>query len=213
MTGTELAKVIWDYMRLGQTVEKSDVIIGLGCHDTLVAERAADLFLEGLAPLIVFSGGVGRLTKGTFTKSEAETFADIALQKGVPEQAILLEDKATNTGENMTFSARLLAKHSISPARIILVHKPYMERRTLATFEALWPKPQPRCRVTSLQESFAEYCMRFSQARIITIMVGDLQRIRDYPKRGFTTEQYIPPEVWGAYEQLVARGYTAQLLQ
>jgi hypothetical protein len=38
-----------------------------------VAEHGADVFLRGLAPVILFSGHVGRLTAGRFIKSEAET--------------------------------------------------------------------------------------------------------------------------------------------
>jgi hypothetical protein len=105
----ELAKILWNYNKLsGKITKNSDCIIVLGSHDTRVAERASQLFLDGYAPLILFSGGFGRLTDKNWTKSEAETFADVALKMGVPRDKIIIENKSTNTGENIEYSIKLL---------------------------------------------------------------------------------------------------------
>ena len=69
------ARVVWDYHHVHQVLRKADCIIVLGSHDTRVAERAAELFLEGWAPLLVCSGHLGSLTSGTWMRSEAEVFA------------------------------------------------------------------------------------------------------------------------------------------
>src|SRR6476660_4570846 len=100
----DLAKKLWDYHHVNNQLEKADCILVLGSHDTRVAERAAELYLQGYAPLVVMSGGLGRLTKESFTQSEASLFAEIAIKLGVPKDKILLEDKSTNTGENVIFS-------------------------------------------------------------------------------------------------------------
>jgi hypothetical protein len=55
-----LAQTVWDYHVLNHSLMKSDVIIVLCSHDPRVAERGAELFIEGLAPAIVFSGSVVR---------------------------------------------------------------------------------------------------------------------------------------------------------
>jgi hypothetical protein len=52
-----------------------------------------------------------------------------------------------------------------------------------------------------------------SEADIISIMVGDLQRIRIYPALGFQIPQEIPDDVWEAYERLVAAGYDSRLVR
>jgi len=52
----ELAKILWDYNQLNSPLEKSDCIMALGSHDIRVAERAAELWQEGYAPVILFSG-------------------------------------------------------------------------------------------------------------------------------------------------------------
>jgi len=207
----ELAQKIWDYHHLNHKLEKSDLILALGSNDLRVAEHAAELHLQGWAPLLMFSGNVGALTRGKFAKSEAETFAEIAIQKGVPHEAILIEPESTNTGENITFSRRVLAEHGLDPETIILVQKPYMERRAYATFMKNWPGKQ--LIVTSPPSDWASYpTAELPKDLVINIMVGDLQRIRDYPAKGFQIEQEIPAEAWQAYEQLITLGYDKHLI-
>src|SRR5215212_365286 len=102
-----LAKTLWDYHHMNHELVKSDVILALGSHDLRVAERAAEVYLEGWAPLLVCSGGLGNLTSGIWTESEADQFATIAVKMGVPESAVLIENTSTNTGENIIFTDRL----------------------------------------------------------------------------------------------------------
>jgi uncharacterized SAM-binding protein YcdF (DUF218 family) len=205
-----LARTLWDYMLLRHELVPSDLILVLGSNDVRVAEHAAGLFLRGLAPLMVCSGNVGRLTAGRLVKSEAETFADAAVTKGVPREAILLETRATNSGENLAFTRALLEARGIHPRRIILVQKPYMERRAYATFLRQWPGP--RARVTSPPIPFDDYCTPdLPRDLVINILVGDVQRMKVYAERGFQIPQPMPDHVWAAWNELVGRGYTAQL--
>ena len=86
-----------------------------------------------------------------------------------------------------------------------------MERRSLATFEKNWPGKQ--FVVTSPQISFEDYPTgEISLEKVINIMVGDLQRIKIYPAKGFQTHQIIPDDVWQAYERLVELGFDKQLM-
>ena len=211
-----LAEKIWDYHLLKHQVAKADAILVLCSHDERVAERGAQLFLEGWAPLIIFSGGHGAITRSLWSEPEAERFARIAISLGVPRENILIEAHSTNTGENIAFTRRLLADKGLNPHSFIIVQKPYMERRSYATFRKLWPEKE--LIVTSPQVSFqnylAEYANRsLSEADVVSIMVGDLQRIKLYPARGFQIEQEIPDEVWEAFEVLVRAGYGKYLIQ
>ena len=211
-----LVDKLWRYHQLNQPLSKSDVIVVLCSHDTVVAERGAELFLGGWAPLLVFSGGLGVITRHLWQDPEAERFARIATQMGVPDDRILIETRSTNTGENVQFTRQLLAERGIDPESLILVQKPYMERRTFATFNKVWPGK--RIAVTSPRFSMDDYLHRYSNAAltaddVISIMVGDLQRIREYPARGFQIPQEIPGDVWDAYEQLVRAGYDRHLMK
>jgi uncharacterized SAM-binding protein YcdF (DUF218 family) len=211
----ELAGRLWDYHRLNHQLSHADAIMVLCSYDLTVAERGAQLFLEGWAPLLIFSGGLGAITKHLWTVPEADQFAAIAVAKGIPRENILIENTSTNTGENVRFTRQLLAERHIDPAKLILVQKPYMERRAYATFMKVWPGKE--LVVTSAPVSFDEYLARYSNDAlsaddVIAIMVGDLQRIRIYPEKGFQIAQEIPPEVWAAYEELVAAGYDTHLI-
>jgi hypothetical protein len=210
-----LARRIWDYMHLHHTLAPSDVILTLGSNDLRVAEHAAQCYLNGLAPLLVFSGNVGALTRGVFTQPEAELFAETARQMGVPSSAILCESESTNTGDNIRFSYRLLSQHGLTPQRIILVQKPYMERRAYATFMRQWPAdPKPEVLVTSPPLAFETYAdSLMPRDQFINVMVGDLQRIHAYPQLGFQIEQEIPAAVWQAYERLVVLGFDKRLIE
>ncbi|KKP30750.1 MAG: hypothetical protein UR20_C0053G0006 [Candidatus Woesebacteria bacterium GW2011_GWE2_31_6] len=193
-TTDELAKILWDYNNLHQVVKKADVIIALGSHDTRVAERGAELYLQKFAPKILFSGGFGRLTDGNWTKSEAEIFSDIAFKMGVPKKDVVIENKSTNTEENLRFSMDLLKRKNIFPSSVILVHKPYMERRQFATWEKLFPKI--KAYITSPYISYEDY----SSEKL-------------YPKRGFMIFQEIPEIVSEAFDELVNRGFIEQLVK
>ncbi len=206
-----LAQTVWDYHVLNHSLKKSDVIMVLCSHDPRVAERGAELFIEGLAPVIVFSGGVGDLTQGMYGKPEADYFAHVAISLGVPREKILIENKSTNTGENIRFTRDLLTLMNISPQSFILVQKPFMERRAYATFKKVWPGKEV-C-VTSPQIKFINYPTQdFPRDRIIEIMVGDLQRIREYSAKGFQIDQDIPDNVWRSFKELVRLGYDGHLI-
>jgi len=207
-----LAKKLWDYHLLNNKMEKADCILALGSHDLRVPERAAELYLDGFAPLLIMSGGLGNFTQEIWTEKEADKFAAIAIEKGVPREAILIENNSTNTGENILFTQQLLKEKSLDPHSFIVVQKPYMERRSYATFKKHWP--DKKLLVTSPQISFEEYPNEeIPLERVIHIMVGDLQRIKMYPEKGFQVYQEIPPDVWEAFEQLVVLGFDKHLMK
>ncbi len=210
-----LAEKIWHYHLMNHQLFQADVILVLCSHDTRVAERGAELFHERWAPLLIFSGGLGTITKDIWNEPEADQFAKVAIGLGVPKDKILIENRSSNTGQNILFTRQLLAEKEIDPQKFILVQKPYMERRSFAAFKKLWPEKEVV--VTSPRVSFDEYLDHYaskelSRDEVISIMVGDLQRIKLYPEKGFQIYQEIPHDVWGAYEELVEAGYNQRLI-
>jgi hypothetical protein len=211
-----LVEKIWRYHHLDHQLVHADAILVLCSHDTVVAARGAELFLGGWAPLLIFSGGLGGITRRIWREPEADQFARIAVAMGVPPERMLIENQSTNTGENVRFTRRLLAERHLDPRSFIVVQKPYMERRSYATFRKVWPE-KALC-VTSPQLSLDDYLGRrshdsLSSDDVIGIMVGDLQRIRVYGDRGFQIHQDIPDDVWRAYEELVEAGYDKYLVK
>lgn len=210
-----LVETLWSYHRMNQPLSKADAIVVLCSHDLRVAETGAQLFAGGWAPMLLFSGGLGTITRRIWQEPEADQFASLAVALGVPPDRILVENQSTNTGENVRFTRRLLASRGMDPRTLIVVQKPYMERRAYATFKKVWPDPE--IVVTSPQVSLEEYLAGYANTAlsaddVISIMVGDLQRIRVYPARGFQIPQEIPEDVWAAFEELVRAGYDSRLI-
>ncbi len=211
----KLAKIIWDYHSLKQQLEKADCILVLCSNDIRVAEKAANLFLKGWAPLLLITGGISHqddLLAEPWDIPPANKFAEIAIERGVPAEKILIENKSTNTGENILFTKRLLKQHGLDPRKYLVVQKSYMERRALAALKKQWPENE--FTITSPDTSFEEYPDdAISKDVLINLMVGDLQRIKVYPDKGFQIYQEIPENVWDAYEKLVGAGYTQHLIK
>jgi uncharacterized SAM-binding protein YcdF (DUF218 family) len=211
LSTAELARTLWNYHRLVGIPAPAGAIVGLGSYDLRVAHRAAGLFQQKLAPVLVFTGAAGNWTRGRWPKSEAEVFADEAIAMGVPPGSILHETKATNLGENLRFAKALLEERAHSGRRFIVVTKPQTLRRVVASAAVFWPEAEvlPLCPEHSFEEQpTAEH----SRDDLIHEMVGDVQRMIEYPRLGYQAPQETPAEVLAAYEELKARGYTRHLL-
>ncbi|MFI9393338.1 YdcF family protein [Streptomyces bauhiniae] len=202
---------IWDYHQMRHRPRPVDVAIGLGSHDLGVATHAAELYRAGLFPTLVFTGGNSPTTVGVFPRGEAVHFREHALGLGVPAEAILLEPNAANTGQNITLSQEVLAAAGLTPATVMLVCKPYMERRSYATARKLWPDVEFLCASEPLE--FDDYLKSIGDEKLVLdMLVGDLQRIIEYPKLGFAIDQELPVDVRDAYTSLVQDGFTSRLI-
>lgn len=205
------AETLWEYHRLRHPLRRCSAAVALGCHDLSVATHAAELYHRGLFPVVVFTGGNSRETLHTFPRGEGVAYRERALELGVPDEAILVEPHATNTGENIALSRKVLAAAGIKVTSLVLVSMPYMERRAYATTRKLWPEVEPIC--SSVPLSLAEYVKsRQHGTELIDMIVGDLQRVIEYPGLGFAIAQEVPPIVYDAYRRLVAAGFCSRML-
>ena len=128
-------------LRMSAPPQPADAVVvfagGVGESGTAgvgVAERvsrAVDLYRGGFASAIVFSSGY------VFTLREAEMMKAIAVSHGVPADAILLEEGARNTYENVANTNQILNDRGWR--RILLVSSPYHMRRATMTWQKLAP--------------------------------------------------------------------------
>ena len=209
-----LLQVIWDYLCLNQKLENADCIVGFGNFNTDIARRTAELYHEGYAPKVLFTGGLGRNTEGLLPEPEAIRFARVAMDCGVPEEDILIEDKSANTKENIEFTRSLLRQRGIPSDHILGVHQPFMERRITAAMGVYWP--EVKFSVTSPRVTIPEYLARakdqgISENASVSVIVGDFQRMDLYAKLGYQLPQHIPDRAWEAFHELVKLGYDKQL--
>nr|WP_222109246.1 YdcF family protein [Streptomyces cupreus] len=196
---------------MGHEPRPCSVAIGLGSHDLGVADTTADLYHQGMAPLIVFTGATSRTTRERMPRGEAEHYRDRAMELGVPKHVILVEPNARNTGENIRFSRALLEERHVPVTSALLVSKPYEERRAYATACKMWPGVEWVCASTPM--TFPDYVDSIGDARLVVdMLVGAQQRLMVYPRQGFMIEQEIPDGIKAAYERLCDHGFTSRLV-
>lgn len=210
----EPLQVIWDFLCLNEKPRKADVIVGFGNFNEDIPRRAAELYLQGYAPKILFTGGLGRNTLGLLPESEAARFTRIAMGCGVPECDIIKEDQSTNTAENILFTRKLLEEGCIPHGHILGVHQPFMERRIASAMGVYWPEQS--FSVTSPQVTIPQYleaarAQGISENASISVIAGDFQRMKLYADKGWQLPQQIPESAWAAFYRLVELGYDKQL--
>lgn len=208
-------RILWDFLAYEDTLSKSDVIIGFGSNDISIAERASKLFKDGMAPYLLFSGGLGKGTEGVWNRTEAETFRDIAINCGIEKEKILIENKSSNTGENIRFSKELLEKKGICARTAIIVHQPNMGRRIFAAIKKQWPEIEPLIAPTNC--TLEQYIDKLKSVGVdeedlFSNIVGDFQRIDVFAQMGYQIPQCIPEETITAYKELCNLGYTKYIV-
>ncbi|MGN9912667.1 YdcF family protein [Phytohabitans sp. LJ34] len=204
-------ETLWDYHDMHHELRPCDVGIGLGSHDLGVAVVAVDLFHQAMFPRIVFTGANAPTTIDRFPRGEAVHYREYAIENGVPPESVLIETRATNTAENIRFAREVLAEHKIKTRSVIIMSRPYQQRRAFATCKKLWPELDVLCASRPL--SLDDYVVSIGDVnRVINMLVGDTQRIEVYAERGFAIAQHMPDEVRAAYRRLVNAGFTSRLV-
>lgn len=209
MKDIDQIQVLWNYMKMNHKIRNADCIIGLGTVDVNVANIASELYLKGYANKLIFSGGLGKITSKLWNETEAEKFAKIAIQRGVPSNNIYLEKESTNTGDNFRFSKKLIENLKLDIKSCIIVCKPYDEKRAYATFKKIMPEYDGI--VYSENISCEEYYQKYGN-EWVHVLVGDIQRMKIFYEKGWQIKMDIPQNVWKAYETLVRKGYNKFVL-
>jgi uncharacterized SAM-binding protein YcdF (DUF218 family) len=207
----EAVETLWRYHDLRHELRPCDVGIGLGSHDPGVAVVATELFHRRMFDWLVFTGANAPLSVRAFPRGEAVHYREYAVAHGVPADRILVETKATNTQQNLMFTRDLLGEKGIKVGSVLLMSQPSQQRRAYATCRKVWPEVEVICASRPL--SLDDYIASIGDATlVIDQLVGDTQRIVEYPRRGFAIPQEVPDEVRHAYDRLVAAGYTSRLV-
>lgn len=210
-------ETLWKYMVLDEPARSADVLLVLGSIDERVAKYATELTNLYDYSCVVFSGGIahaGDMLHTTWSESEAEHFYTVFCKMGGKSRRVLLETQSENTGQNATLSCELLQHENVPMKTMQVVTKPYMLRRARATFEAQWPVEGTEFFMSGPNPTLHEYLGRDQPFdALVNIMVGDFQRIVEYPKRGLQTAQDIPKDVMHAWVRLVSAGYDKHFIQ
>ncbi|WP_344403629.1 YdcF family protein [Dactylosporangium fulvum] len=204
-------ETLWEYHNMHHEPRPCDVGIGLGSHDLGVAIIATDLYHRGMYPLLVFTGANAPTTVKRFPRGEAVHYAEYAIEHGVPVDVVFVEPEATNTQQNFELTRKLLDDRGVAARSAIVMSRPYQQRRAYATAKKLWPELDVICASNPL--GLDDYVRSIGDTnKVISMLVGDTQRVRVYADRGFAVAQHIPTSVSAAYERLAAAGFTSRLI-
>ena len=142
---------ITDFIFMKDAPAPCGVILIPGTSQSAVAEKAAELYREGWAPYLLPSGGcsasIGRFAREKIDNPRYDgdyptDFAyckRILLENGVPEAAILREDRASHTMENARYSAAVLRSAGISVKRALLCCQAFHARRAFLFYTCCFP--------------------------------------------------------------------------
>jgi hypothetical protein len=201
------ARILWHYLGDSAACAACDVVVLCCSYDLRVCDHACALIKDGLAPRLLITGKTGNWTRHLWDRPEAHVFADRAIANGLPERAILIEDQATNFGENIALARRL-----VPDARAVtFVTKPNSVLRVRLTVPIQWPELAAVVDAPSIGFPAAVSNV-VGILGLIEEMVGDIHRILEYPKRGFQVGRDVPDDVLDAWRGLIADGFTAHLL-
>lgn len=142
---------ISDYIFVSDTPQKSDAIFLPGGSHPEQPEYAAELYRSGYATWLIPSGGISvKLKKwhgvrskadiynGNY-KSDCEFFTDVLIKNGVPDSAIIGENKSGHTRDNAFMSRKAVDKKGIKIQSAIIVCKAFHARRCLMLYQMAFP--------------------------------------------------------------------------
>jgi uncharacterized SAM-binding protein YcdF (DUF218 family) len=137
----------------------------------------------------------------------AALHGDRALANGISPGSILLEERAINFGENIAFVRDLLPDLK----RATFITKPCAVLRVVLTIPIQWPGLTAF--VDSPPHSFPEEVSNvIGVLGVIHEMVGDIDRVIQYPSRGFQVPHRLPPQVLESWRALIAEGFVQHML-
>ena len=205
------AKNIWDFLKINQDLTKSDLILVLGNSDIRTVDKAVELYKKNYANKIIITGGLGRISSNLFDKPEAVVFKNIAVQKGVKDLDIKIESNSTNTFDNFRFTKKMIDESKVSVKSIIIVTKPYMEKRAYLMAKEIFHNTN--LTVTSPDIEFSNYPNQIlTKEFVINMLVGEIQRLIIYASHSEIEKVNMPKDILQNYNYLIEKGYTKQLL-
>ena len=160
-------------------------IFGTSTIDGEILESVARDCQQGRFPKVLVTGLSGRLYNET-GKPVAHIMRDELIARGVPSEVILVQDRSTNTLEDVAFSLDVLEQHNISPESIAFLCKAHHSGRCLRTLRKFFPS-QTLSPVTYVAEYDGVevskedwYQHEVSKGRVY----GEYLRIIEYTRRG-----------------------------
>jgi len=172
---------------------QADGIFVFGHVDPRLAKHAAHLWKLGKAPRVILTGK-GRRDIPAGVQTEAEYYAAILKNEGVTEDVLVIEDKSTNTLENVLFGIETCRENGLYPKSLILCSLPPLLRRSIATFGKCFPGIQ-------VWGSAFEICLEEYLPHTQRIL-AEFSRFEEYAQKGHIMPVFVPEKVAEAIEKI-----------
>lgn len=142
---------IANFIFMEDTPEECDIILIPGTSKSVITEKAAALYCAGYAPYVMpsglYSSSLGRFASENIDNpryvgvyaTDFEYCKHILMENGVPEKAILCEDRATNSMENAMYSAQAVKAAGIEVKRAIICCQAFHARRAFLSYACHFP--------------------------------------------------------------------------
>lgn len=172
---------ITNYIFLKSEIGKANLAIIFGTRHKEVVQKAAKMYKKRLVEAILITGGRNRITG----QNEACKIRKELKKKGVKTEDIFLEDKATNTLENVLFSKELIERKIgfENVEKIMVITKHYHMRRALMTLQKHFPSSIKFLPVNYQVLGFSRNDW-FKSKRGREKVLGEMEKIKKYLKKG-----------------------------
>lgn len=168
----------YDYLSEEDELEPADFIFVFGSKTRHRAEKAIELYKHGLAKKIIFSGHVPSYGNRQ-AKPEAELYAELAIQGGVPERDIIIEKESITIPDNIRRTLNMLDSGRISYSSFILVNSPYAQRRGWCVFKKYTEDGVKIMRSNSRTKQAYDKGHWFTNPGGISMVIGEYFKLRN----------------------------------
>ena len=185
-------RIILDFLTASTPIESlpvCDAIFLFGSSKTdQIPKSGASLYRRGLARKIICTGKhAPRLTTGPFGfNTEAEWYADVLVNEGIPPDAIILETESNNTLENVLLGIEKCHKEGFGPNSLILCPIPPLCCRSLATFRKQFPA------IKIFGYTFEFPIENYMAPDRMKRVLGEFQRFDEYYNKGDMVRVEVP---------------------
>ncbi len=167
----------YGYLSEEDEPQKSDYIFVFGAPSNLRAQKAIDLFKDGLASKIIFTGRGPHYEKSN--KSEALAHSEFAIQNGIDAGLIIIEDSSITTPDNIRSTLNMLDSKKYTYKSFILVNSPYCQRRGWCTFQKYIPESVVLYRVNSSSSEKFDKLNWYKNEDGIRVILGEYVKLRN----------------------------------
>lgn len=186
-----------NWLAISDNLEQSDLIFLFGGAILEIPEKGFELYKKSYALEIIVTGDNGTFGNPEWNKPSANIYFDFLIEKGVPRENLVIQNKSTNTLEDVLLALPIINEKQIKIDKVILVSRPVHQRRAFATFAKYFP--ETKIINSPCKEKYANSLNNDELQNLKIRCIQEYERLIKYAKKGDILKQEIPPEIEQSY--------------